>query len=358
MAAGIAAVPIAGGDSMSRRQPVHVVYGGAPLFRPNIAQKLGGIALAAMDRWKPTPEELRCSEAVMEKVREKLTREPVEDYRIDFEDGYGAHDDEEEDRHVIAAAKAVREGAEAGTLPPFLGIRIRPFNGATRDRALRTLRLFLQTVSYRLPAQFRVTLPKVERPEEVAQLAVELRGRAWIEALVETPPLLGRLRELLDAAGGKLLSVHLGPYDLLASLGIAAPFQRLHHPACTAARMQMLMAFAGTDVEVADGPTKVLPIGEDRALVIAAWQQHREEVLASLTEGFYQGWDLHPAQLVSRYATLFEFYSSQAPAIRARLENYETAEQQAVVLQRQFDDASTVRGLRSFLQHAKDCGAI
>ncbi|MEO6759378.1 MAG: phosphoenolpyruvate kinase, partial [Saprospiraceae bacterium] len=246
---------------MTRRQPVHVFYGGAHLFRPDISRKLGALALAALDRWAPTPAELGCSEAILERVREKLGREPVEDFRIDFEDGYGVRSDEEEDVHAIAAAKAVREGAENGTLPVFTGLRIRALNGLTRERSLRTLRLFLQTVSYRLPAQFRVTLPKVKRPEEVAQLAVELRGRAWIEALVETPPILSRMREMLDAAGGKLLSVHLGPFDLLSSLGVSAPFQRLHHQACTSARMQMLMAFAGTEVDVVDGPTKILPIG-------------------------------------------------------------------------------------------------
>ncbi len=341
-----------------RRQPVHVMYGGAHLFRADMPGKLGKLALASLDRWSPTAAELGCTEAVLERVREKLHREPLEDFRIDFEDGYGVHSDDEEDAHIMAVAKAVREGADAGTLPPFLGIRIRPLNGHTRERALRTLRLFLQTVSYRLPANFRVTLPKVERPEEVAQLAVELRGRAWIEALVETPPILSRLRELLDAAGGKLLGVHLGPYDLLASLGVAAPFQRLHHAGCTMARMQMLTAFAGTEVDVVDGPTKILPVGEDRPAVLAAWRQHRDEILASLAEGFYQGWDLHPAQLVSRYATLYEFYTEQAPFMQARLANYEEAAQQAVVLQRQFDDASTVRGLRAFLQRARDCGAL
>ena len=343
---------------MTRRQPVHVVYGGAHLFKPDIAKKLGNIALGALDKWTPTTGELDCTEAVLERVREKLKTEPVEDYRIDFEDGYGVHDDEEEDRHVLAVSKAVREGAEAGTLPPFLGIRIRPLNGHTRDRALKTLRLFLQTVSYRLPANFRVTIPKVERPEEVAQLAMELRGRAWIEALVETPPIIGRLKELIDAAGGKLQSVHLGPYDLLASLGIAAPFQRLHHSACTSTRMRMLMAYAGTDVQVVDGPTKILPIGETRDPIIAAWQQHRDEILLSLAEGFYQGWDLHPAQLVTRYSTLYNFYAAHAPAMEARLKNYESAAETAVVMQRQFDDASTVRGLRSFLQRARDCRAI
>ncbi|MBM3785908.1 MAG: phosphoenolpyruvate kinase [Acidobacteria bacterium] len=343
---------------MSRRQPVHVVYGGAHLFNAGTAQKLGRLALAALDRWRPGPEELDCPAKLLERVRDKLTREPVEDYRIDFEDGYGARSGDEEDAHVKSVSQAVRQGAEANTLPPFLGIRIRPLHGETRERGLKTLRQFLQTVSYRLPANFRVTLPKVERPEEVALLAMELRGRAWIEVLVETPPVMGRLRELIDAAGGKLLGVHLGPYDLLASLGIAAPFQRLHHSACTHTRTQMVMAFAGTDVDVVDGPTKILPISERRDEVIAAWQQHRDEILLSLAEGFYQGWDLHPAQLISRYATIYAFYASHAPHMAERLANYEAAAEQAVRMQRQFDDASTVRGLRAFLKRAKDCGAI
>lgn len=343
---------------MIRRQPVHVVYGGAHLFRPNIAAKLGSVALGALERWAPGPDELACSPATLERVREKLLREPVEDYRIDFEDGYGNRSDEEEDAHIQAVSQAVRQGAAEGILPPFLGIRLRPLNGATRDRALRTLRFFLQAVAYHLPADFRVTLPKVERPEEVAELATELRGRAWIEVLVETPPILSRLREIREAAAGKLLGTHLGPYDLLASMGVAAPFQSLRHPACTLARTRMLMAYSGTGVDVVDGPTKILPIGEDREAVLSAWSQHRHEILGGLSEGLYQGWDLHPAQLVSRYATLYEFYATQAPLLQARIDNYERAEQQAVAHQRQFDDASTVRGLRDFIARARNCGAI
>ena len=122
--------------------------------------------------------------------------------------------------------------------------------------------------------------------------------------------------------------------------------------------MQMLMAFAGTEVDVVDGPTKILPIGTERGPVIAAWQQHRDEILMSLAEGFYQGWDLHPAQLVTRYATLYQFYGMHAAEMQARLANYEAGAEQAVVMQRQFDDASTVRGLKTFLRRARDCGAL
>jgi citrate lyase beta subunit len=328
------------------------------LFQAGVIQKMGTRALQALDRFGPLEPVLGVDSDVVDRVRAKLTREPVEDFRIDFEDGYGMRSDEEEDNHVMAVSAAVREAADAGQLPPFLGIRIKPFSGPSRERALKTLRTFLQTVSYKLPGNFRVTLPKVERPEEVATLAVELRGRAWIEVLVETPTILGHLREVREAAGGKLLSAHLGPYDLMASLGIAAPFQNLRHPSCTHARTVMLMAFAGTEVEVVDGPTKILPVGEEAAAVHSAWRQHRDEIIGSFSEGLYQGWDLHPAHLVSRYATVFQFYKDHVPAMQARLENYEKAEEQAVRLQRQFDDASTARGLRTFLQRAKDCSAI
>lgn len=342
----------------AQRQPVNVFYGGAHLFKTGVIQKMGTRALQALDRFGPLEQVLRVDADVVDRVRAKLTNEPVEDYRIDFEDGYGVRSDEEEDEHVVAVSNAVRESADAGLLPPFLGIRIKPLCGPSRERSLKTLRAFLQTVSYKLPANFRVTLPKVERPEEVATLAVELRGRAWIEVLVETPQILGHLKEIQEAAGGKLLSVHLGPYDLMASLGIAAPFQNLRHPSCTHARTLMLMAFADTDVEVVDGPTKILPAGDDRAAVHAAWRQHQDEIIGSFSEGLYQGWDLHPGHLVSRYATVFQFYKDHVPAITARLSNYEQAEEHAVRLQRQFDDASTARGLRTFLQRARDCSAI
>ena len=60
------------------RQPVHVLYGGAHLFRAGLVAKIGRIALGALDA---APRELG-DEALVERVRLKLEREPVEDYRM------------------------------------------------------------------------------------------------------------------------------------------------------------------------------------------------------------------------------------------------------------------------------------
>jgi len=65
--------------------------------------------------------------SVYNRVLEKLKREPVEDFRIDFEDGYGNRPDAEEDGHAESAALEVARGMQEGSLPPFIGIRIKPF---------------------------------------------------------------------------------------------------------------------------------------------------------------------------------------------------------------------------------------
>src|SRR5205085_10893005 len=73
------------------------------------------------------------------RLREKLEREPVEDFRIDFEDGYGNRPDAEEDGHARAVAESLATGMAEGTLPPFIGMRIKPLNEELRHRAIRTL---------------------------------------------------------------------------------------------------------------------------------------------------------------------------------------------------------------------------
>jgi citrate lyase beta subunit len=296
------------------RQPVHVFYGGAHLFRPDIVQKISGVALRAVAGFESP---------FRKQIEAKLKLEPIEDYRIDFEDGYGERRPDEEDADAYRCGKVLA----AGVGLPCVGIRI-------KRGGIRTLRIFLDSLGT-LPANFRVTVPKVEHPDEVAVVRAECPG-AHIEALVETAPVLRRIHEL-DAD-----SLHLGPYDLMASLGIPAAYQHLHHPACTMVRMQML----ATGKTVVDGPTKMLPVGDNPA---AGWTKHREDILRSLSEGVYQGWDIHPAQLISRYATLIEFYMEQLPAVRERLANFEGV---ATRLGAQFDDAATVRGLRAFAERA------
>jgi hypothetical protein len=114
------------------------------------------------------------ADIVYHRVIEKLHCEPVEDMRIDFEDGYGIRSDEEEDEHAVQTANEVVRGMEAGTLPPFIGIRIKDLSGESCVRSMRTLDLFLTALDQRsrgaLPANFVVTLPKVTGVEQVEVL--------------------------------------------------------------------------------------------------------------------------------------------------------------------------------------------
>ena len=128
--------------------------------------------------------------AAYDRVLEKLRTEPVEDFRMDFEDGYGTRSDAEEDGHAVAAARAV----ESAVLPPFFGIRIKPLTEALRARGLRTLELFLKELKT-VPEGFIVTLPKVTSPGQVAELVREIPAGASIEIMVETP------EAIVDASG-------------------------------------------------------------------------------------------------------------------------------------------------------------
>jgi hypothetical protein len=105
-----------------RRQPVHTVYGGAHLFKAEMSKRLGGLALRALNDFAPNAATLayavgssrELSETVYPRVIEKLNREPVEDFRIDFEDGYGNRPDDEEDATALSAAAEVAKGLAAG----------------------------------------------------------------------------------------------------------------------------------------------------------------------------------------------------------------------------------------------------
>jgi citrate lyase beta subunit len=392
------------GESGSR-QPVHTVYGGAHLFRADTAWKLGELALRALEEYAPDPSDLGAAlgwapgdplaDTIYRRVVHKLEREPVEDFRLDFEDGYGVRPDAEEDGHAVSAADEVARGLSSGTLPPFVGIRIKPFNEELRGRAVRTLERFLAALLERtggtLPANFVVTLPKVTIPEQTAFAAAVFErlevahalpeGALRCEVMVETPQLIlgpdGRcpLREVVAAARGRCLAAHFGTYDYTAGLGITAAHQRMRHPACDFAKHVMQVALAGTGVRLSDGSTTVLPvaphrreeggvplsanqIAENRSSVHAAWRLHFEDVLHSLAGGFYQGWDLHPAQLVSRYAALFTFFLGNVDAAGARLRNFVARAAQATLVGDVFDDAATGQGLLNYFSRGVACGAL
>jgi citrate lyase beta subunit len=383
-----------------QRQPVHVVYGGGHLFRADTAARLGEVARRALAEWAPDPMALDAAlglgamaEAVHARVLDRLSREPVEDFRIDFEDGYGTRPDADEDRDVAGAAREVARGLEAGSLPAFLGLRVKPLTEELRSRSVRTLRLFLATLleeAGALPAGFVVTLPKITLVEQVSVFAAMLAaleqelslaaGTLRFEVMIETPQVvLGAdgssvLPRLVPAAGGRLQAAHFGTYDYTASLGITAAEQRMRHPVCDFAKHMMQVAFAGTGVWLSDGSTAILPVpvhvaaagtelsaaqrAENRAGIHAAWRLHADDVRHSLRGGFYQGWDLHPAQLVSRYAALYDFFLAGLDAAGDRLRNFVAKAAQATLVGDVFDDAATGQGLLNYFLRAVQSGAI
>jgi hypothetical protein len=386
------------GDS-GRRQPVHTVYGGAHLFKADTASRLGALALRALEGYAPEPADLASVAALSEelapkihaRVIEKLRREPVEDFRVDFEDGYGNRPDAEEDGHAEAAAREMAAGLAAGSLPPFIGIRIKPFTEELRERSFRTLDLFLTALTRetggRLPDNFVVTLPKVTIPEQVAALAdlfdlldpaLSLpSGSLRLEIMVETPQSILDARgecplpRLAEAARGRCVAAHFGTYDYTASCNITAAHQSMSHPACDFAKHMMQVAFAGTGIWLSDGATNILPvpphrgetlpakqIEENRAVVHDAWRLHAAHVRHSLVNAFYQGWDLHPAQLVTRYATVFAFFLEGLDAASERLRNFVQKAAQATLVGEVFDDAATGQGLLNYFLRAVNCGAI
>ena len=367
------------------RQPVHTVYGGAHLFKSDAAHKLGQLALRALEQHAPdagalaealhlTPE---LAALVYPRVRSKLEREPVEDLRIDFEDGYGARPDAEEDGHVVECAREAARGHAAKTLPPFWGIRIKPMTEEPRTRAVRTLDGFLTTLveatSGCVPPGFVVTLPKLQIPEHAAALADALDalepplglspGSLRCEIMVEQTQAVidasGRIAvpALVAAARGRCVAAHLGTYDYTASCGITAAHQHMAHPACDFAKHCMQASLGGTGLWLSDGATNVMPVG-DRATVHAAWRLQASHVRHSLEGGYYQGWDLHPAQLVARYAGVYAFYLEALPAATARLANFVAKAAQATLVGDVFDDAATGQGLLNFFLRGLACGAI
>jgi citrate lyase beta subunit len=183
-------------------------------------------------------------------------------------------------------------------------------------------------------------------------------GQLRFEIQVETPQaILGPdgtslVAPMITAAAGRCVGLHYGTYDYSASLGIAAAFQSMAHPAADHAKAVMQVAAAETGIAVSDGSSNVLPVG-DTAAVRAAWQLHAGLVRRSLERGFYQGWDLHPAQLVSRYAATFRFFTDGLAAAQARLAAYQARLETGIA-----DEPATARALADYLARGVACGAI
>jgi len=334
--------------------------------------------LAALSSHAPAPADLAAvtglapdvAAAVYDRVTMKLAAEPIEDLRLDFEDGYGHRPPDEEDATAVHAAVALAGARAEGAMPPFVGLRVKSLEAATRHRGLRTLDLFLGAVlaDAPLPDGFVITCPKVMAVEQVLALVDVCErleaaygltaGRLRFELQIETPQsVVGEsgtvtVAQLVHVAGGRCVGLHYGTYDYSAAVGVAAAFQSMEHPAADQAKALMQIAAAGTGVRLSDGSTNVLPVGT-RAAVLDGWRLHARLVRRSLERAYYQGWDLHPAQLPTRFAATYGFYREALPAAAGRLRAYLDKIAGGVL-----DEPATARALADVLVRGLDCGAV
>lgn len=331
---------------------------------------------------------------IYRRVREKLGREAVEESRIDFEDGYGNRPDAEEDTHALQSATQLAIAMAEEDLPPFIGIRIKPLTEESRERSLRTLDLFLSTLAAetggKVPDSFVVTLPKVTIPAQVATLAgvldqLEERlgiapGAVGVDLMIEvTQAIINERGEnavlsLVRAGKGRVRYAAFGTYDYTATCNITAAFQSHTHPASDFARHVLQVSLAGTGVAISDGATTTMPIGphratpeaplsgeqqaENRAVIHHAWRLHFDNISHSLQHGYYQGWDLNPAQLPIRYAAVYNFFLEGLEDASLRLTKFIERAAQATLVGNTFDDAATGQGLLNFFLRGLACGAL
>lgn len=412
------------------RQAVHTVYGGANLFKSDTCTKMGEIALKNLQTYAPNfvvlanvlklpgcehlphlekdiealhqkmgtlteadrkKEVAWLAYSVYNKIVQKLKTEPVEDFRIDFEDGFGNRPDDEEDATAVNAAHELATGMQNKTLSPFIGIRIKPFTEDLKHRGVRTLDLFLTTLLSRtngkLPDNFIVMLPKVTIPEQMKAMVRLFRileernglppGTLKMETMVEATQIImddeGRnpLMRIIRASEGRCIAAHFGTYDYTASAGITAKYQTMAHPVCDFAHHMTKVALGGTGIFISDGATNIMPIGphkgenltyeqqtENREAVYRAWRIGFQHTTHSLVNGLYQGWDLNPAQLPMRYAATYTFFLSSYEEALVRLRTFVERAAISTLTGDIFDDAATGQGLLNFFLRAMNCGAI
>ncbi|GAA4094327.1 DUF6986 family protein [Actinomadura miaoliensis] len=365
------------------RQPVHTVYVPADRFSPSTPTDFGAEALRLLNTHTPgagsfgtafgiDPE---IAGTVRERVAAKLAAEPVEDVRVDFEDGYGVRDDAEEDAHIAQVVEAVAAAYQGRTLPHYWGLRVKSFADGGHVRAMRTLDGFLTALRDRLgrlPGGFTITFPKVVMAEHVTIFVEYLErleaalglppGILRFEVQVETTEAIidheGRfgLRAIVEAAAGRLTAAHFGVFDYTAACGLPPAEQRLDHPACDFARHAMQVSLAGTGVRLSDGSTNVVPRNDGPDEVNHTWAVHAAHVRHSLRHGFYQGWDMHPAHLPSRYAAVYAFHLSGVDEVIGRVRAWH--EQAAGKGDGVLDEPATIKALTARLRRAVDCGAL
>jgi len=179
------------------------------------------------------------------------------------------------------------------------------------------------------------------------------------------------LMRIIKASKGRCMAAHFGTYDYTASCGITARYQTMDHPVCDFAHHVTKVALGGTGIFLSDGATNVMPIGphrgdnlsyeqltENRNSVHHAWRLGFNHTMHSLINGFYQGWDLNPAQLPMRYAATYNFFLSSYEDAVNRLRIFVDRAAISTLTGDIFDDAATGQGLLNFFIRAINCGAI
>ncbi len=355
------------------RQPIHTCYVPADKISKNITREWADVALATLEKHAPSPAAFASAigvapsqiEEIWDRIKNKIASEPIEDLRIDFEDGYGRRSDVAEDADLSAALSAFPQ-----IKTPFIGIRIKSMEAVTRQRGLKTLDQFISGLAKlgTFPNNFVITLPKVTFPEQVEVLVLALEeleksnklrlGSLRLEIQIETtqaifgPDGLATAAALIDASAGRLNAFHYGTYDYSAAAGISSAYQTLDHPAADYAKSLLQVVTAGTTVRLSDGSTNILPLGETTN-VHAAMKNHYRLVRRALERGFYQGWDLHGSQLPTRIAANFIFYRDGLSVAANRLLAYLDKAESGTM-----DEPATALTLARYFLRGLDSGAI
>lgn len=388
------------GDSLDR-QPVQTVYGGAQLFKSGTIKKIGELALRSMNEYGSDPIKFAdglgingdnsYKMLIHSKVMSKLEREAVEDFRIDFEDGFGIRPDTEEDQTAVFTAAETASAMKENILSPFIGIRIKTFSDEMMKRAVRTLDLFVTALTEKtdgnLPENFVITLPKVTNRKQVSAFIKILKllernlglkdGILKMEMMIETTQSIfdhngnANLLPLIQESEGRCKAAHFGVYDYTALCDITAKHQNMQHPVCDFARNMMKVTLAGTGIWLSDGATNIMPVAVHRGAALneeqiqenfdsiyKSWKISFDDIKHSLKSGFYQGWDLHPAQIPIRYAAVYDFFLEGLAQASERLSNFIDKAAQATLVGDIFDDAATGQGLLNYFLRAYNCGAV
>lgn len=340
-------------------QPVHTVYVSAADASPATVIEWGAQALELLDSHPGVFGGL-ADETTLAIVRDRLRRAPIDDLRLDFEDGYGRRADAVEDDDAIRAGDTLR-ALGLGTS----GIRIKGLTAADRRRSVRTLELVLDGG---VPPGFVFTVPKLRAAEQVTATvwlceALEQAhglpaGTCRFELQIESPQAVigsdgaATVARAIALAGGRCSGLHYGTYDYSAACGIAPQQQALDHPVADHAKAVMQTAAAQTGVWIADGSTQVFPVGSGDQ-VEAAIRRHHRLVTRSLERGYYQGWDMHPGHLVTRWLATFTFFRAALVAAAPRLQAYLDRRGGAIV-----DEPATAEALSTVVLRGLDCGAF